>query len=122
MSFWLQNGRDGRPCELPRRLRLTVERHSAGYTPHVLAASVRRQQMVHFQMSSRPEAHVARRAAGTPQYSTRSRFVVSTSRFGVGQVEGSNCTPLGLHRVAEKIGGGWPVGTAFQSRKVVGFV
>jgi hypothetical protein len=44
----------------------------------------------------------------------------STSRFGIGQTEGSNCTPLGLHRIAEKIGAGEPVGTVFKSRKVVG--
>jgi hypothetical protein len=44
----------------------------------------------------------------------------STSRFGIGQIEGSNHTPLGLHRIAEKIGGGEPAGTAFQSRQVVG--
>jgi hypothetical protein len=45
----------------------------------------------------------------------------STSRFGIGQVVGSNRTPLGLHRIAEKIGGGWPVGTVFKSRRAVGF-
>ena len=45
----------------------------------------------------------------------------STSKFGLGQVEGSNCTPLGLHRVARKIGAGWPVGTVFKSRQPVGF-
>lgn len=44
----------------------------------------------------------------------------STSRFGVGQIEGSNCTPLGLHRIAEKIGDGEPAGTVFKSRKIVG--
>jgi hypothetical protein len=44
----------------------------------------------------------------------------STSRFGIGQVEGSNCTPLGLHRIAEKIGGGEPAGAVFKSRRVVG--
>jgi len=44
----------------------------------------------------------------------------STSRFGIGQVEGSNCTPLGLHRIAEKIGAGEPAGTVFKARKVVG--
>jgi hypothetical protein len=48
-------------------------------------------------------------------------FRCSTSRFGIGQVQGSNRTPLGLHRVAEKIGGGWPAGAAFRSRRVVGF-
>jgi hypothetical protein len=46
----------------------------------------------------------------------------STSRFGIGQAEGSNCTPLGLHRIAEKIGAGLPAGTVFKSREVVGRV
>jgi hypothetical protein len=48
------------------------------------------------------------------------QFSCSTSRFGIGQIEGSNCTPLGLHRIAEKIGGGAPPGTVFKSREVVG--
>jgi L,D-peptidoglycan transpeptidase YkuD (ErfK/YbiS/YcfS/YnhG family) len=47
-------------------------------------------------------------------------FPCSTSRFGIGQKEGSNCTPLGLHRIAEKIGAGERAGTVFKSRKVVG--
>jgi hypothetical protein len=45
----------------------------------------------------------------------------STSRFGIGQTEGSNCTPLGLHRIVEKIGGGWPVGTVFKGRQPIGY-
>ena len=44
----------------------------------------------------------------------------STSRFGIGQVEGSNRTPLGLHRVAEKIGAGERAGTVFKSRQIIG--
>ena len=48
------------------------------------------------------------------------RFRCSTSRFGIGQIEGSNRTPLGLHRIAEKIGGGEPAGTVFKSRQIVG--
>jgi len=60
--------------------------------------------------------------AGTPnEYRFVRSFRCSTSRFGIGQTAGSNCTPLGLHRVAEKIGGGWPVGTVFSSRKPIGF-
>ena len=50
------------------------------------------------------------------------RFRCSTSRFGIGQTEGSNCTPLGLHRIAEKIGDGEPAGTVFKGRKVTGHV
>jgi len=48
-------------------------------------------------------------------------FRCSTSRFGIGQVEGSLGTPLGLHRIVEKIGGGWPVGTVFKGRQPVGY-
>jgi hypothetical protein len=51
----------------------------------------------------------------------RKSFLISTSRFGTGQQNGSNQTPLGLHRVAEKVGGGQPIGTVFESRKPVGF-
>ncbi len=47
-------------------------------------------------------------------------FPCSTSRFGIGQTEGSNCTPLGLHRIAEKIGAGEPGGTVFKSRRIIG--
>jgi hypothetical protein len=44
----------------------------------------------------------------------------STSRFGIGQTEGSNRTPLGLHRIAEKIGAGEPAGTVFKARQIIG--
>ena len=46
----------------------------------------------------------------------------STSRFGIGEVQDSFRTPRGLHRVAEKIGGGEPAGTIFKDRKVIGHV
>ncbi len=49
-----------------------------------------------------------------------SQYRCSTSRYGIGQTEGSNCTPLGLHRIAEKIGAGERPGTVFKSREVVG--
>jgi hypothetical protein len=50
------------------------------------------------------------------------KYSCSTSRFGIGQKENSNRTPLGLHRIAEKIGDGEPAGTIFKSREVVGNV
>ena len=63
-------------------------------------------------------------AAQTVALFADGRFVremrASTSRFGIGQKEGSNCTPLGLHRIAEKIGGGEPAGTVFKARRPVG--
>lgn len=55
-----------------------------------------------------------------PHYQFRREFRASTSRFGVGQVKDSNRTPLGLHRVARKVGGGHPVGTVFKSRLPIG--
>jgi hypothetical protein len=58
---------------------------------------------------------------GSVNYRLRKRFLISTSRFGIGQVENSNQTPLGLHRIAQKIGGGQPIGTVFRSRRPVGF-
>ncbi|SDT96254.1 L,D-transpeptidase catalytic domain [Verrucomicrobium sp. GAS474] len=47
---------------------------------------------------------------------------VSTSLFGLGEEEGSNKTPRGRFRVAEKIGDGEPLGTRFVGRKPTGEV
>ena len=44
------------------------------------------------------------------------RFPVSTSKFGVGDIPGSNCTPLGKLEIARKIGGSVPAGMKFKSR------
>jgi lipoprotein-anchoring transpeptidase ErfK/SrfK len=46
-------------------------------------------------------------------------YPVSTSRFGVGSEVGSHKTPTGKFQIAEKIGGGMPVGTVFKSRRPV---
>ena len=48
------------------------------------------------------------------------RYPVSTSKFGVGDVPGSNCTPLGKMAVAQKIGAGAPLGMKFKSRQPTG--
>ena len=55
------------------------------------------------------------------QFKLAKTFRCSTSRFGIGQTGGSNRTPLGLHRIAEKIGDGWPAGTVFKARQPIGF-
>ena len=49
-------------------------------------------------------------------------YSCSTSRFGIGEVQGSMCTPRGLHRIAEKVGDGEPKGTIFREREVIGYV
>ncbi|MBV9463914.1 MAG: L,D-transpeptidase [Verrucomicrobiae bacterium] len=47
-------------------------------------------------------------------------FAVSTSAKGIGQREGTQQTPLGLHRVAKKIGHGAEPRTVFKSREDTG--
>jgi lipoprotein-anchoring transpeptidase ErfK/SrfK len=45
---------------------------------------------------------------------------ISTSKWGPGTEPGSNRTPTGRFRVAEKHGAGAPIGTIFKSRQPVG--
>lgn len=47
-------------------------------------------------------------------------YRISTSRFGLGSEPGSNRTPLGRFRIAQKIGHGAPPGTIFRSRAEAG--
>lgn len=47
-------------------------------------------------------------------------YPVSTSKFGVGDVQGSNRTPVGKMAVAAKIGAGAPLGMKFKDRKPTG--
>lgn len=48
------------------------------------------------------------------------RYVISTSRFGLGTEPGSNRTPTGHFRVAEKHGDDAPTGMIFKSRQPTG--
>jgi len=47
-------------------------------------------------------------------------YPVSTSKFGLGDAPGNNCTPLGKMAVAQKIGAGAPLGMKFKSRQPTG--
>ncbi len=47
-------------------------------------------------------------------------YPVSTSRYGTGSQKDSNKTPLGVHRIKEKIGKDAPLGALFRSRKRTG--
>jgi len=53
---------------------------------------------------------------GTPVRS----YPVSTSKYGTGSAAGSRRTPLGVHRIVQKIGAGAPVGAVFQDRRPTG--
>lgn len=66
------------------------------------------------------EAFWFRRTEAEGTFELHRRWVCSTSEFGIGQVEGSNQTPLGLHRIAQKIGDGLRGGTVFKARRPVG--
>ncbi len=44
------------------------------------------------------------------------RYTISTSKYGLGSEPGSNKTPIGTMRIAEKIGDGAPAGVIFKSR------
>jgi lipoprotein-anchoring transpeptidase ErfK/SrfK len=48
------------------------------------------------------------------------RYIVSTSRNGPGERQGSFCTPRGEHIVRAKIGAGQPLNTVFVRRRPTG--
>ena len=52
----------------------------------------------------------------------REQFVVSTSRYGPGEREGSGCTPRGRHVIRAKIGMGLPRGAVLRGRRPTGEV
>lgn len=51
---------------------------------------------------------------------TVNEWPVSTAEKGVGSRKGSDQTPLGVHRIAEKIGAGAALGSIFKSRRNTG--
>ena len=44
-------------------------------------------------------------------------YPIASARNGIGQQEGSECTPLGKHRIVEKIGSDAPVYAVFVGRQ-----
>lgn len=99
-------------------------------TQFIFTASVATQTALLFEQTSGRARHSvyaapsnmeADGAQGTDApYQLAKEFVISTSKFGIGQIKGSNKTPLGLHRIAEKIGTGCEAGTVFKHRKAIG--
>jgi hypothetical protein len=93
-------------------------------TREILIVSVGRQRLVlcaHVPATSlkpqrplEPPRCPARGGLAEPGYRCECEFIA-------GQVTESNRTPLGLHRIARKIGAGWPAGTVFEGRRAVGF-
>lgn len=53
----------------------------------------------------------------SPDGKLAKQYVISTSKFGVGDKRGSNRTPLGKHEIVAKIGKGLPAGAVLKSRR-----
>lgn len=102
------------PRLLPPAALRACARHGVPLTRHILTVNIAQQTASLF---TRPA--LANGCGGL--YRWIRIYRCSTSKYGIGEKAGSNMTPRGLHRIARKIGGGWPVGTAFKSRKVTGF-
>lgn len=54
------------------------------------------------------------------EYANRYVWPVSSGKNGIGELEGSGCTPRGKHRIYSKIGGGAPVNSVFVARQWTG--
>ncbi|NBV84788.1 MAG: L,D-transpeptidase [Verrucomicrobia bacterium] len=81
-----------------------------------VGACAKEKDRVHVVRISVPDQQLAVYQRGTEV----ARYRVSTSKFGLGDVPGSNCTPLGKLEVAEKIGTGAPLGMKFKDRRPTG--
>jgi len=95
---------------LPVALTRKCAELNATLTDHVLVVNAATQRLTHYQAD----------ADAPGSYRQVRGYVISTSRVGLGQQADSHRTPLGLHRIAEKIGGDAPRGTVFRGRQPVG--
>jgi len=97
--------RPGGPQTMPAACLATCDRLGIAPTHYILTVNIARQTASLFEKNRFVES-----------------FKCSTSRFGIGEALDSDRTPLGLHRIAEKIGDGEQPGTIFQDREVIGNV
>jgi L,D-transpeptidase YbiS len=99
---------------IPRRAALAVRDSGLRPTRFFLVVSVAIQRMSLFEYRQSGDH------CQIDNYALGQHYIVSTSKYGTGQVKDSKCTPLGLHRISRKIGAGQPIGTVFRSREPVG--
>lgn len=88
---------------LPSSLLDRLESLHLNASPRVLVVSIAEQQCAFFTNGA-----------------VRTTCAISTAEKGAGQVQDSYQTPLGLHRIKEKIGQGVPTGAIFVSRQLTG--
>lgn len=117
--------RTPRAPRLPPKLLLATMRLGVSLTRNVLVVHVATQRLDWFvkrRVGTGARGARTTESAASPaaEYELRKTFRCSTSRHGIGQIAGSNRTPLGLHHIAEKHGGDQPVGTIFRDRLPVG--
>ena len=86
---------------LPAAFMQVCEQHGHTLTEHCLHVKVAAQTLTHFHGDQ------------------SNTLTASTAINGTGQQAGSFQTPLGLHRVCEKIGDNEPVGTVFKGRQPI---
>ena len=108
------------PLPLPLPLRLTLRRLGIVPGRELLTISIAAQSM---RLWQRCRTGGSGDTSVAPiRFTVREHYRISTSKFGVGQKRNSFQTPLGLHRIARKVGGGHPIGTVFEHRRALGFV
>ncbi len=66
--------------------------------------------------------HTAQRCSVMIAGEVSASYLVSTSKYGLGNKANSYCTPTGLHRIAERYGDKAPLGAIFRSRIMTGQV
>jgi lipoprotein-anchoring transpeptidase ErfK/SrfK len=81
-----------------------------------LGASCASPDLRHQVVVSIPEQRMALLEDGAPL----ATYPVSTSKFGLGDLPGSDRTPLGALEIAQKIGGDAPSGAVFKDRRTTG--
>lgn len=100
-----------KPSRLPTAFRRACARLDVTPTRHVFTVRIAEQRAALFELIPLGNRRVTKLIK---------EFICSTSKFGIGQIADSNCTPLGLHRIAEKHGDGAEPGTVFKGRKPIG--
>lgn len=100
----------------PKALELACRRLGISPTQFIFSVNIAEQTVSVFECDAEQLAK-----ADFPNYKLFKKYTCSTSRFGIGEVAGSNMTPRGLHRIAEKIGDSCPAGTVFKERQIVGY-
>jgi lipoprotein-anchoring transpeptidase ErfK/SrfK len=98
--------------------RLFVCRAACAVALSLLATSCATRDTRHHLVVSVPEQRLA--VVDRERGALLATYPVSTSKFAISDLPGSRGTPLGELEVAQKIGGGAPLGAVFKSRRRTG--